>query len=87
MAAARIWGRGQLTIPSGLRRALGLENDSVVNLVKAGDGLLVLPRVLEGDRLAQNLEREMKKQDLTLEDLLKDLKKTRKQMARSRHGR
>jgi bifunctional DNA-binding transcriptional regulator/antitoxin component of YhaV-PrlF toxin-antitoxin module len=87
MAAARIWGRGQLTIPSGLRKALGIENDCVVDLVKAGESILLTPRPLQGDRLAARMERDMKKRDITLDDLLKDLKKTRKQMARSYYGR
>lgn len=86
MSTTKIWGRGQLTIPASLRKELGLKEDSVVNLVKVGDSLLLVPQPLEGDRLANNFSKAMKKKNITLEDLLSDLKKVRKNYVKEHYG-
>ena len=39
MAAVKIWGRGQLTIPASLRKELRLDEETVLNVVTVGDAL------------------------------------------------
>ena len=48
--------------------------------------LILTPRKLIGDRIAQAAQKEMKKAGLTLEDLLKDLEKQRERYNREQYG-
>ncbi len=86
MAMTKLWGRGQLTIPAALRKELHLDKETTLNVVKVGDLLILTPRKLIGDRIAQAAQKEMKKAGLTLEDLLKDLEKQRERYNRERYG-
>lgn len=86
MATTKLWGRGQLTIPASLRKELRLEEETTLSIVKVGDSLLLTPRKLVGNRLAQAAQKEMKKAGLSLDDLLKDLEKQRARYNRERYG-
>ena len=74
----RIRSRGQLTLPQDLREALNLDAESGLNVFRVGKVLLMTPKRLQRASLASEVEREMKREGLTLEDLLKDLKGQRK---------
>ncbi len=74
----RIRSRGQLTLPQDLREALNLDEESGLNVFRVGKVLLMTPKRLHRASLASEVEREMKREGLTLEDLLKDLKGQRK---------
>ena len=74
----RIRSRGQLTLPQDLREALNLDEESGLNVFRVGKVLLMTPQRLQRASLASEVEREMKREGLTLEDLLKDLKGQRK---------
>ena len=86
MAVVKVWGRGQLTIPATLRKELHLDEETTLNVVKVGDALILTPKKILGDALAKKAQREMKKADLTLKDLLKDLEKQRERYNRERYG-
>ena len=74
----RIRSRGQLTLPQDIREALSLDEESGLNVFRVGKVLLMTPKRLQRASLASEVEREMKREGLTLEDLLKDLKGQRK---------
>ena len=74
----RIRSRGQLTIPQDLREALDLDEETGLNVFRVGKVLLMTPKRLQRGALASDVEREMKREGVTLEDLLKDLKDQRK---------
>ncbi|MCZ7627109.1 MAG: AbrB family transcriptional regulator [Candidatus Methylomirabilota bacterium] len=86
MAAVKMWGRGQLTIPASVRKELHLDEETVLNIVKVGDALLLTQKRLVGDALATTAQKGMKKADLSLEDLLEDLQKQRERYNRERYG-
>ena len=74
----RVRSRGQLTIPQDLREVLGLDEETGLNVFRVGRVLLMTPKRLQRGALASDVEREMKREGVTLEDLLKDLKAQRK---------
>ena len=74
----RIRPRGQLTIPQDLREALGLDEETGLNVFRVGRVLLMTPKRLQRAALASEVEREMKLEGLSLVELLKDLKNQRK---------
>ncbi len=86
MAVVKVWGRGQLTIPASLRKELLVDEETVLNVVKVGDALILTPKKLAGDTLAKKAQKEMEKAGLSLEDLLKDLEKQRERYNLERYG-
>jgi AbrB family looped-hinge helix DNA binding protein len=87
MPLVKIRERGQLTIPSEYRKSLGLEEKDVVNMIKVGEALILTRKQLAGDMLSRKMESEMKKQGLSLQDLLDNLKEQRKKYTKEVHGK
>jgi bifunctional DNA-binding transcriptional regulator/antitoxin component of YhaV-PrlF toxin-antitoxin module len=86
MPTVKVWGRGQLTIPSTIRKELHLDEEGTMTLVKVGDILLLTPRRLIGDDVSRKSARTMKKAGLKLDDLLVDLKTQRARYNKERYG-
>lgn len=84
--AVKLWGRGQLTIPKGIRKALRLDDRAVLNIFAVGNNLILTRKQLLGPSLAKEFQRAMKKQGLTLKGLLKSLKEERRRTLRERYG-
>jgi AbrB family looped-hinge helix DNA binding protein len=70
----RVRSRGQLTIPQNMREALGLDENTGLNIFRVGKVLIMSPKRLQRASLAKEVEREMKRQGLTLKDLISDLR-------------
>jgi len=76
--STRVRVRGQITIPRDIREEMNLDELATVNLFRVGKALLLTPKRLQRSSLAKKVEREMKRQGLSLEDLLADLRAQRK---------
>lgn len=70
----RVRSRGQLTIPQNMREALSLDENTGLNIFRVGKVLIMSPKRLQRASLAKEVEREMKRQGLTLKDLISDLR-------------
>jgi bifunctional DNA-binding transcriptional regulator/antitoxin component of YhaV-PrlF toxin-antitoxin module len=70
----RVRSRGQLTIPLDMREALSLDESTGLNIFRVGKVLILSPKRLQRASLAKEVEREMKRQRLTLKDLISDLR-------------
>lgn len=86
MTQTKIWGRGQITIPVRLRRELRLDDEQALEVFRVGKSLVLTPKKLLGGHLARQVEKEMKKEGLSLEGLLSDLRKERARYRRERNG-
>ncbi len=75
--SVKIWARGQLTIPKDLRQALKLSEDTLLSAFVVGPCLVLTPKRLLRASLAKDVERSMKAQGLSLENLLGALKQQR----------
>jgi bifunctional DNA-binding transcriptional regulator/antitoxin component of YhaV-PrlF toxin-antitoxin module len=73
----RLRARGQLTIPQEMRDAMGIDDRTGLNLLRVGKVLILTPEPLERASLAREAERELKKEGLTLKDLIADLEAQR----------
>ena len=79
MAVTRLREKGQVTIPAPLRKALGLVEDTVLTIAKAGDSILISPQPSLFDSTAKKFSKQAKKKGITLNRLLKDLRKLRQE--------
>ena len=82
----KLWGRGQLTIPKAVREALHLEEEHQLSVFVVGRCVVLTPKRLQRAPLAKEIERTMRAQGLSLEDLLTTLKAERKRYNRETYG-
>jgi bifunctional DNA-binding transcriptional regulator/antitoxin component of YhaV-PrlF toxin-antitoxin module len=87
MPVVKLRERGQLTIPYEYRKELGLGKEDMLNVLKIGDVLVLVPRQLAGDVISKKIESAVKKKGLTLENLLKNLKEQRKRYSRETYAK
>ncbi|MBI3314907.1 MAG: hypothetical protein HYZ86_03055 [Candidatus Omnitrophica bacterium] len=69
--------KGQVTIPAGIRQSLHLSSDSLLSVARVGDGILLTPRPSVFEAVSAKFGKMAEEKGITLENLLKDLKKIR----------
>lgn len=69
--------KGQVTIPVGIRESLHLSKDSLLSVAKIGNGILLMPKPSIFEAVSAEFTKEAKEKGITLDDLLKDLRKIR----------
>lgn len=72
-ASLEVRDRGQVTLPKALRDALQIEEGDAVRAVQIGDSIVLTPQRMELDTLRKEVRRLMKKNNVTADDLLRDL--------------
>lgn len=87
MPVVKLRERGQVTIPYEYRKDLGLGKEDVLNVLKIGDVLILVPRQLSGDALSRKIESTMKKKGLTLDNLLSNLREQRKRYSKETYAK
>jgi len=60
-----------------MREALSLDESTGLNIFRVGKVLILSPKRLQRASLAKEVEREMKRQGLTLKNLISDLRTQR----------
>ena len=73
----RVREKGQVTIPVSIRESLHLSKDSLLSVTKVGDGILLTPRPSVFEVTSAGFIKEAEEKGITLDDLLKDLRKIR----------
>ena len=75
----RMREKGQVTIPMNIRESLHLSKDSILSVTKVGDGILLTPKPSMFEAVSAEFRKEADEKGITLEELLKDLKKIRRE--------
>jgi len=86
-AVAEIKARGQLTIPKKIREMRHFEEGQVVTIIPIGDSLIVAPKRLELDEARREIRKVLKAANMTVEELLKDLKEDREGLYQETYGK
>ncbi len=73
----RMREKGQVTIPADIRESLSLSKDSLLSVAKVGDGILLTPKPSVYEAVSARFAKAAEEKGITLDDLLKDLKKIR----------
>jgi len=73
----RMREKGQITIPVNIRESLHLSRDSVLSVARIGDGILLTPKPSIFESVSAKFSKAAKTKGITLENLLKDLKRIR----------
>lgn len=73
--------RGVITLPAPVRRRLALQEGHILTLLDLDGALILVPRPLETDRLADRLAAQWRAQGADLETMLKTLREVRGESA------
>lgn len=73
----RMREKGQVTIPVDIRDSLHLSKDSLLSVTKVGDGILLTPNPSLYEAASAKFVKAAQEKGITLDGLLKDLKKIR----------
>lgn len=74
----RLREKGQVTIPRNIRNALHLDKEAILWAAKVGDSILLSTQPSQFETVASAFVKEAKKKGISLEELLLDLRKTRR---------
>ena len=75
----RMREKGQVTIPVSIREALHLSENSILSVTKVGDGILITSKPSLFEEISTEVRKEADKKGITLDELLEDLKKIRRE--------
>ncbi|MDN5344902.1 MAG: antitoxin MazE [Clostridia bacterium] len=70
----RVWGKGQFTIPSEIRKRLEIQEDTILEVFQVGKVFIATPERLKVKELASSVRKEMATTGLDLEQLLAELR-------------
>jgi antitoxin PrlF len=82
----RVQEEGQVTVPTELRRKLGLKKGDLVAVIETADGVLIAPETVVVNRALDSLGAALKAQGLTLEDMLDSGAEIREELVREQYG-
>ena len=84
--AVQIRNKGAITLPVEVRRQYGLNEGDVLTLVDLGDGSFFLtPRVLQLERLGDQVQHLMEQSGVTADDVMKVLAEERERYYRDHY--
>jgi len=85
IVATRLDEHGQITIPARFRRALGLEKDSEVLLIRVGEALMIVPQDRWLEQFSERLRAALRKKGVSVAEALAGLEETRKELFKELH--
>lgn len=75
----RMREKGQITIPANIRESLHLTTHTMLSVARVGDGILLTPKASVFEEVSEKFSKAAQEKGITLEGLLKDLKKNREE--------
>ncbi|MBP9854205.1 MAG: AbrB/MazE/SpoVT family DNA-binding domain-containing protein [Candidatus Omnitrophica bacterium] len=76
----RMREKGQVTIPADIRESLHLSKDSLLSVVRVGDGILLTPKPSVFESVSSKFSKAAEEKGISLSALLKDLKQDRRKV-------
>jgi len=70
----RVWGKGQLTIPAGMRETLDINEDTILDIHQVGNSLIITREKSLVSELASEFNTALSEAKLDINDLLSELR-------------
>jgi AbrB family looped-hinge helix DNA binding protein len=78
MTTLQIRSKGTITLPASLRKKYKLEEGGTLTIIDLGEGIILLkPMVSQVNKLANQIAKKLKEENITLDDLLQALDEER----------
>ena len=78
---------GRVVLPPDLRQKLGLQQGGSVSVVETPDGLLLTTEALLAERDFEQIDAELQKQGLSLDELIESGREIRGELFKEMYGR
>jgi AbrB family looped-hinge helix DNA binding protein len=82
----RVQEKGQVTLPTELRKKLGIKKGDLVEVTETAQGLLVTPQKVVALQALDEIGAILREQGLTLEDLIESGAEIREELVREQYG-
>jgi AbrB family looped-hinge helix DNA binding protein len=82
----RIQAKGQVTIPTKIRRKLNLKQGDLVSFVETEDGVLIKPAEVIMKEALQEIGEALKAEGITLEQMMERSHKIREKLVEEMYG-
>jgi bifunctional DNA-binding transcriptional regulator/antitoxin component of YhaV-PrlF toxin-antitoxin module len=87
MNTIQVRKKGTFTLPASFRQKYGVEEGEVYSYIDLGEGALLLTRkVSQVDILSRRIARNLKEDNVTLDDLLETLDEERRKLFKEKYG-
>jgi bifunctional DNA-binding transcriptional regulator/antitoxin component of YhaV-PrlF toxin-antitoxin module len=87
MTTIQMRGKGTITFPAKLRSKYKLQEGEVFTIIDLGGGSFLLkPRAYEIDKISIRAEKNLKEDNVTLEELFETLREVRKERFKEKYG-
>ncbi len=83
---SRVQSKGQVTIPTEIRKRLGLKKGDLVAFVETEDGVLISPREVVLTKALATIGEALKEKGITLDQLMEDGHAIRGQLMEEHYG-
>lgn len=88
MTTLQIRGKGTITLPASLRKKYKLEEGEVLTVIDLGEGTILLkPMISQVNKLSRQIEKRLKEENISLDDLLEALEEERKTYYKKHYGK
>ena len=82
----RVQEKGQVTLPAGVRRRLGLKKGDLVAVEDTPEGVLITPQGVLALKALDEIGTALKQQGLTLDDMIGRGRAIREELYREKYG-
>ena len=82
----RVQEKGQVTLPSKVRKKLGLKKGDLVAVMETAEGVLITPQQVIANQALDKLGKTLKEKGLSLEELIESGREIRGQMVKEKYG-
>ncbi|MBK9008893.1 MAG: AbrB/MazE/SpoVT family DNA-binding domain-containing protein [Anaerolineae bacterium] len=80
MTTVQMRGKGTITLPASLRKKYKLEDGELFTIIDLGEGsILIKPTVSQVNKLGDKIAKQLKEDNVSLDDLLEALDEERHQ--------
>lgn len=87
MTTVQMRGKGTITFPAKLRSKYKLQEGEVFTIIDMGGGSFLLkPKVLDMDVLSRRIAKQLKEEDIDMDDWLAILREERKKLFQEKYG-
>ncbi len=86
MTTIQMRGKRTITVPAKLRSKYKLQEGEVFTIIDRGGGSFLLkPRIYETDKISAKVEKRLREDGVTLEELFEILREVRKELFQERY--
>lgn len=83
---SRVQDKGQVTIPSGIRKKLGLKKGDLVAFVETDKGVVITPREVVAMEAIEKIGEILRENGVTLEEWMESGREIRGQLIEEEYG-